>query len=114
MNAIIGLSVASLSGEATPFIRSSLEKINTSAQFLLLLVNDILDMSKIENDKMHIETALCACARWPSASRACSASRLRRRGILLEARAATPTTPWWGDVMCGCSRCWRTCWVQRA
>ena len=58
MNAIIGLSnVASLSNEATPSIRSSLEKINTSAQFLLSLVNDILDMSKIENDKMHIETA---------------------------------------------------------
>lgn len=58
MNAIIGLSnVASLSGEATPAIRSDLEKINTSAQFLLSLVNDILDMSKIENDKMHIELA---------------------------------------------------------
>lgn len=58
MNAIIGLSnVASLSGEATPAIRSSLEKINTSAQFLLSLVNDILDMSKIENDKMHIRPA---------------------------------------------------------
>lgn len=58
MNAIIGLSsVASLSGEATPSIRSSLEKINMSAQFLLSLVNDILDMSKIENDKMRIETA---------------------------------------------------------
>ena len=28
-----------------------------SAQFLLSLVNDILDMSKIENDKMRIETA---------------------------------------------------------
>lgn len=58
MNAIIGLSsVASLSGEATPAIRSSLEKINTSAQFLLSLVNDILDMSKIDNNKMRIEVA---------------------------------------------------------
>ena len=58
MNAIIGLSnVASLSGEATPAIRSDLERINTSAQFLLSLVNDILDMSKIQNDKMHIEVA---------------------------------------------------------
>ncbi|MFR4804854.1 MAG: sensor histidine kinase, partial [Eggerthellaceae bacterium] len=47
--------MASLSGEATPSIRSSLEKINMSAQFLLSLVNDILDMSKIENDKMRID-----------------------------------------------------------
>lgn len=66
MNAIIGLSsVASLSKEATPSIRASLEKINSSAQFLLSLVNDILDMSKIENGKMHISLApvnLCALA----------------------------------------------------
>lgn len=56
MNAIIGLSsVATLSGEATPSVQSSLEKINTSAQYLLALVNDILDMSKIENGKMCIE-----------------------------------------------------------
>ncbi len=55
MNAIIGLTtVASLSGEATPAIRASLDKINGSAQFLLSLVNDILDMSKIENGKMQI------------------------------------------------------------
>lgn len=58
MNAIIGLSsVATLSGEATPSVQSSLEKINTSAQYLLALVNDILDMSKIENGKMHLEAA---------------------------------------------------------
>ena len=58
MNAIIGLStIASQSGEATPAIRSSLEKINTSAQFLLALVNDILDMSKIENNKMKLKCA---------------------------------------------------------
>ncbi len=56
MNAIIGLStIASQSGEATPAIRTSLEKINTSAQFLLALVNDILDMSKIDNNKMQLE-----------------------------------------------------------
>lgn len=58
MNAIIGLStIASQSGEATLGIRTSLEKINTSAQFLLALVNDILDMSKIENNKMELECA---------------------------------------------------------
>ena len=58
MNAIIGLStIASQSGEATPGIKSSLEKINTSAQFLLALVNDILDMSKIDNNKMQLECA---------------------------------------------------------
>lgn len=55
MNAIIGLSnVASLSGEATPSVKADLEKINASAKYLLSLVNDILDMAKIENEKMSI------------------------------------------------------------
>ncbi|MEG0503825.1 MAG: ATP-binding protein, partial [Raoultibacter sp.] len=58
MNAIIGLStIASQSDEATPRIKTSLAKINPSAQFLLALVNDILDMSKIENQKMKLECA---------------------------------------------------------
>lgn len=55
MNAIIGLtSLARMSGEATPAIDDKLIKIDNSAQFLLALVNDILDMSKIESSKMKL------------------------------------------------------------
>lgn len=87
MNAIIGLSnVASLSGEATPSIRSSLEKINTSAQFLLSLVNDILDMSKIENDKMHIETAPLCLRSLAERLQSMFCIQAEEKGILLEAR----------------------------
>lgn len=58
MNAIIGLTnLALLSGEASPPIQDNLKKINNSAQFLLSLLNDILDMSKIESDKMKLESA---------------------------------------------------------
>lgn len=87
MNAIIGLSnVASLSGEATPSIRSSLEKINTSAQFLLSLVNDILDMSKIENDKMRIETAPLRLRSLAERLQSMFCIQAEEKGILLEAR----------------------------
>lgn len=56
MNAIIGLtSLTQMSCELTPEAGQNLEKINSSAQFLLSLVNDILDMSKIDSHKMHIE-----------------------------------------------------------
>lgn len=56
MNAIIGLtSLTQMSCELTPETQRNLEKINTSAQFLLSLVNDILDMSKIDSSKMKIE-----------------------------------------------------------
>lgn len=87
MNAIIGLSnVASLSGEATPSIRSSLEKINMSAQFLLSLVNDILDMSKIENDKMHIETVPLSLRSLAERLQSMFCIQAEESGIVLEAR----------------------------
>ena len=58
MNAIIGLTnLTRLSGEATPKIEENLTKIDSSAQFLLSLINDVLDMSKIESEKMKIEEA---------------------------------------------------------
>ncbi len=56
MNAIIGLTnLTRMSGEATPKVEQNLEKIDSSAQFLLSLLGDILDMSKIESEKMLIE-----------------------------------------------------------
>lgn len=58
MNAIIGLTnLALISGEATPSIKENLNKIETSSQFLLSLLNDTLDMSKIDSQKMQIEPA---------------------------------------------------------
>lgn len=58
MNAIIGLTnLALLSGEATPAIEEDLTKIDSSAQFLLTLLNDVLDMSKIESHKMKLQPA---------------------------------------------------------
>lgn len=87
MNAIIGLSsVASLSGEATPSICSSLEKINTSAQFLLSLVNDILDMSKIENDKMRIVTAPLSLRSLAERLESMFCIQAEEKGVVLEAR----------------------------
>lgn len=57
MNAIIGLTnLARMSGEATPKVEQDLEKIDSSAKFLLSLLGDILDMSKIESEKMVIES----------------------------------------------------------
>ena len=53
MNAIIGLdNIAMNDPETTPKIRGYLEKIDESAQHLLGLINDILDMSRIESGRM--------------------------------------------------------------
>ena len=55
MNAIIGLSHLCLESDLEGQQRDYLEKIELSAQSLLGLINDILDLSKIEAGKLVIE-----------------------------------------------------------
>lgn len=56
MNAIIGMtSLSILSGEATPGLERNLMQIESSSKFLLSLLNDVLDMSKIESEKMSLD-----------------------------------------------------------
>ncbi len=56
MNAIIGMTDIALStAEGTPAINNYLEKIDSSSHYLLSLINDILDMSRIETGKMTTE-----------------------------------------------------------
>lgn len=53
MNAIVGLSELAAGHEDTPpKIKEYLTKIQASSAYMLSLVNDILDMSRIENGKM--------------------------------------------------------------
>ncbi len=53
MNAIIGLDNIALHDPGlTPTIKDHLEKIGTSARYLLSIINDILDMSRIESGRM--------------------------------------------------------------
>lgn len=55
MNAIIGMStIGQLKAGDPQAVRNCFAKIDTSSRFLLSLINDILDMSKIENGKMAI------------------------------------------------------------
>ncbi|MCD2493617.1 ATP-binding protein [Lacrimispora sp. NSJ-141] len=55
MNAILGMtSIAAENLEKPDKIADCLEKIGVSAKFLLTLINDVLDMSRIENGKMEL------------------------------------------------------------
>lgn len=56
MNAIVGLAdLACMEQDVPKEIEKKLKKIRSSSQYLLSLINDILDMSRIENRKMEIE-----------------------------------------------------------
>jgi len=55
MNAILGISEIHLQNDALdPNIREALDKIYSSGDLLLSIINDILDLSKIEADKLEL------------------------------------------------------------
>ncbi len=56
LNAILGLSSLELRGESSPQRRDALVKIRDAGDTLLRIVNDILDLSKIEAGKLTYET----------------------------------------------------------
>lgn len=60
MNAIIGYTnIANTHLHDIQKVRESLDKIGSSSHFLLSLINDILDISKIESGKMQLSYAPC-------------------------------------------------------
>ena len=56
MNAIIGMTKIALNAGNTPKMLNSLEKIDVASKQLLSIINDILDMSKIEAQKFEINS----------------------------------------------------------
>lgn len=57
MNAIIGLTHLAKKEDDIKVIREYITKIDSSSKFLLGLINDVLDMSKIENGEMALNEA---------------------------------------------------------
>ena len=63
MNAIIGYTNLAIKANESEEIGDYLEKIETSSQHLLALINDVLEMSRIESGKVELEytpTDLCS------------------------------------------------------
>lgn len=61
MNAIIGFtSLATSRIDDTPAVKDYLSKIMTASRHLLSLINDVLDMSRIESGKVQLEEKECA------------------------------------------------------
>ena len=55
MNAIIGYTTLALKADCSPQVKEYLEKIEASSGHLLALINDILEMSRIESGRIELE-----------------------------------------------------------
>jgi len=61
MNAIIGYTALASSRIGEPeLVLNYLEKISTSSNHLLSLINDVLDMSRIESGRIHLKETECS------------------------------------------------------
>jgi len=58
MNAIIGMTQIAKASDSPEKIRSCLNKIDAASKHLLALINDVLDMSKIEANKLELTAAV--------------------------------------------------------
>ncbi|MBR2131958.1 MAG: response regulator [Oscillospiraceae bacterium] len=59
MNAIVGFTNLAMQQENSPRVQDYLTKISVSSNHLLSLINDVLDMSRIESGKMYIDEMKC-------------------------------------------------------
>ncbi len=61
MNAIVGFTALAITHiEQKEQVEEYLKKIMTSGNHLLSLINDVLDMSRIESGRIHLEEKLCS------------------------------------------------------
>jgi signal transduction histidine kinase/DNA-binding response OmpR family regulator len=98
MNGIIGMTELTLATDLTPVQRDYLETAHRSAETLLLIINDVLDYSKADAGKLHLDSmdfslrALLDDTLKPFAIRA----RDRHCDLLIEVQPDVPDT-WTGD-----------------
>ncbi|WP_410499993.1 PAS domain S-box protein [Chitinibacter sp. S2-10] len=83
MNAIIGMSYLTQKTQLTPQQQDYLDKIQSSARHLLEIINDILDVSKIEAGKLEIEATPFELAQVLEQVATLQSERARAKGLML-------------------------------
>ncbi|MEG1932243.1 MAG: ATP-binding protein, partial [Pygmaiobacter sp.] len=87
MNAIIGMSqIALQSLNDKALARDSIEKSLDSSAYLLLLLNDILDMSRIESGKVTLKNELIVCRRFTDAIGTIIGAQAQAKGVTYEVK----------------------------
>jgi PAS domain S-box-containing protein len=95
MNSIVGFSELALDDDIPPRTKEYLTKIRDNSGWLLQIINDILDISKVESGKMEMENVPFNLRELLSSTRALIAPKAREKGIdlLFYAEPSTGKTP---------------------
>ena len=91
MNAIIGFTNIALSMSPEEKVRNCLEKIQKSSDYLMSLINDVLDISRIESGKIKYEPVPCDITEITDTVLAVAHGFLQGRNIEFIVTRATPT-----------------------
>ena len=99
MNAIIGLDAIALNDpDISDRTRDQLEKIGASANHLLGLINDILDMSRIESGKMTLKSEEFSFAKLLEQVNTIFSGQCHDKGLEYNCRILSPADEWYiGD-----------------
>ena len=98
MNAVIGLAYLALQTELDARQRDYISKINTAAKGLLNIINDILDLSKIEAGRLELETAPFSLDEVLESAMDIASQTAREKGLkLLYRRPPELPDSWEGD-----------------
>lgn len=92
MNAIIGMTELALDEQISPEMRDYLETTRESADLLLTLVNDVLDISKLESGKFVLEEVNFSLREVIDETMRSISSRAYRKGLEIAFRVA-PNVP---------------------
>ncbi len=98
MNAIVGLTHLLRRAGVTPRQVERLEKIDAAAHHLLSILNDILDLSKIEAGRMELEHTDFALPAVMDHVRSLIAEQAKAKGIAIKVDADRVPSWLWGDA----------------
>ena len=97
MNGIIGMAGIMQRGDVTPKQADQLKKINTAAEHLLGIINNILDISKIEAGKLAVEEVAVDINSLLNNVSSILSVRAKAKGIPLRVETATFQPNLYGD-----------------
>ena len=113
LNGVIGMAQVMAGDILTPVQRERLTVLQQSSETLMHLLNDLLDLSKIEAGKLELEVADFDLGMVATAAHATFKANAEAKGIRFELDIAPDARGVYRATRPGCSRCSPTFWATR-